>query len=37
MANSGNKVYNVFISSANRNTNDKPYDFTIFFDNDEME
>jgi len=36
MANSGNKIYNIFINSANRNANDKPYDFTVFFDNDEI-
>ena len=36
MANSGNKIYNIFINSANRSANDKPYDFTVFFDNDEI-
>ena len=36
MANSGNKVYNIFINSANRNTLDKAYDFSVYFDNDEI-
>ena len=36
MANNGNKIYNIFINSANRSKNDKPYDFTVFFDNDEI-
>ena len=36
MAINGNKVYNIYISSANKSANDKPYDFTIFFDNDEI-
>ena len=34
--NTGNKVYNIFINSANRNSIDKSYDFSIFFDNDEI-
>ena len=34
--NTGNKVYNIFINSANRAPNDKSYDFTVFFDNDEI-
>ena len=34
--NTGNKVYNIFINSANRNPIDKSYDFSIFFDNDEI-
>lgn len=34
--NTGNKVYNIFINSANRNSTDKPYDFSVFFDNDEI-
>ena len=33
---SGNKVFNIFINSANRNPLDKVYDFNIFFDNDEL-
>ena len=37
MAELGNKVYNIFINSANRSINDKPYDFTIYFDNDEIQ
>ena len=36
MANTGNKVYNIFINSANRSSADKPYDFSIYFDNDEI-
>lgn len=32
----GNRVYNIFINSANRQTSDTPYDFTIMFDNDEI-
>jgi len=36
MANTGNKVYNIFINSANRSPIDKPYDFSVFFDNDEI-
>jgi len=36
MANSGNKVYNLFINSANRSSLDKPYDFSVFFENDEI-
>jgi hypothetical protein len=35
-SNNGNKIYNIFINSANRSKNDKPYDFTVFFDNDEI-
>lgn len=31
-----NKVYNVFINSANRGINETAYDFTIFFDSDEI-
>lgn len=31
-----NKIYNVFINSANRGINETPYDFTIFFDSDEI-
>ena len=33
---SGGKVYNIFISSANREINETNYDFSIFFDNDEI-
>ena len=33
---SGGKVYNIFINSANREPNEKSYDFSIFFDNDEI-
>jgi len=33
---SGNKVFNIYINSANRNSIEKVYDFTIFFDNDEL-
>lgn len=36
MAYTGNKVFNVFINSANRSSVDKSYDFTIYFDNDEI-
>lgn len=36
MANTGNKVYNLYINSANRMSNDKTYDFTIYFDNDDI-
>ena len=36
MTNTGNKVYNIFINSANRSSTDKPYDFSIYFDNDEI-
>jgi hypothetical protein len=33
---SGGKVYNIFISSANKEINETNYDFSIFFDNDEI-
>ena len=33
---SGNKVFNIYINSANRNPVEKVYDFSIFFDNDEL-
>ena len=33
---SGNKVFNLYINSANRSQLDKVYDFSIFFDNDEL-
>ena len=36
MAYTGNKVFNIFINSANRNSVDKSYDFNIYFDNDEI-
>ena len=34
--NNGNRVYNIFINSANRQPTETPYDFTILFDNDEI-
>ena len=36
MTYAGNKVFNIYISSANRGLNETPYDFKIFFDNDEI-
>ncbi len=36
MTNTWNKVYNIFINSASRNSTDKSYDFSVFFDNDEI-
>jgi hypothetical protein len=33
---SGNKVYNIFINSANRGGQDKVYDFDLCFDTDEI-
>ncbi len=36
MSYTGNKVYNIFINSANRSVNDKSYDFTVYFDSDEI-
>ena len=36
MSYTGNKVYNIFISSLNRNSIEKTYDFNLFFDNDEL-
>ena len=36
MAYTGNKVFNIFINSANRSINDKSYDFTVYFDSDEI-
>lgn len=36
MAYTGNKVFNIFINSANRSSSEKSYDFTIYFDNDEI-
>ena len=32
----GNKVYNIFINSANRGGQDKVYDFDLCFDTDEI-
>jgi len=37
MDNTGNKVYNIYINSANRGINEKPYNFTVFFDNQEIQ
>ena len=36
MSYTGNKVFNVYINSANRSSVDKSYDFNIYFDNDEI-
>ncbi len=36
MAYTGNKVFNIFINSANRRSTDKAYDFSILFHNDEI-
>ena len=36
MSYTGNKVYNIFINSTNRNLIEKTYDFNLFFDNDEL-
>lgn len=36
MSASGNKVYNIFINSANRSQLEKPYNFNLFFDNNEL-
>ena len=36
MSYTGNKVYNIFINSANRSSLEKTYDFNLFFDNDEL-
>ncbi len=36
MANTGNKVYNLFINSANRAKSDNSYNFSIYFDNEEI-
>ena len=33
---SGNKIYNIFINSANRGTQDKEYAFDLCFDTDEI-
>jgi len=37
MDNTGNKVYNIYINSANRGINEKTYNFTEFFDNQEIQ
>ena len=34
--NTGSKVYNLYINSANRLSSEKAYDFTIWFDNDDI-
>jgi len=36
MSYTGNKIYNIFINSANRSSLEKTYDFNLFFDNDEL-
>ena len=36
MSYTGNKVFNIFINSANRSSVDKSYDFNIYFGNDEI-
>jgi hypothetical protein len=36
MSYTDNKVFNVYINSANRSPVDKSYDFNIYFDNDEI-
>ena len=36
MSFTGNKVYNIFINSANRSSLEKIYDYNLFFDNDEL-
>ena len=36
MVNSGNKIYNLYINSKNKNILDKPYDFTVIFDNEDI-
>ena len=36
MTYAGNKVFNIYINSANRGLNETPYDFKIFFDNNEI-
>ena len=36
MSYTGNKVFNIYINSANRSSVDKSYDFNIYFDNDEI-
>ena len=36
MSQTGNKVFTLYINSANRNDTERPYDFTVFFDNEEI-
>ena len=36
MSYTGNKVFNIYINSANRSSIDKSYDFNIYFNNDEI-
>jgi hypothetical protein len=36
MSQTGNKVFSLYINSANRSSTEKPYDFTVFFDNEEI-
>ena len=36
MAYTGNKVFNIYINSANRSSVDKAYDFNMYFNNDEI-
>jgi hypothetical protein len=36
MANTGNKVYNLFINSANRAKSENAYNFSIYFDNEDI-
>ena len=36
MSQTGNKVFNLYINSANRSETERPYDFTVFFDNEEI-
>ena len=34
--NTGSKVYNLYINPANRLSSEKAYDFTLWFDNDDI-
>ena len=36
MAVAENKVFNIYINSANRSTLDRAYDFTVYFNSDEI-
>ena len=36
MANKGNKIHNLYISSGNRAVSEKSYDFSIYFDNEDI-
>ena len=36
MANTGNKIHNLYISSLNRAEYDKAYDFSIYFDSEDI-